>query len=370
MSQRSADIAVVGGGVIGLSCAWRLALGGAKVVVYERDTCGSGASGASLGALIPAVATRHAPAQTHQRESLWMYPAFADELREISGIDIGYRRCQRVELFDDQLRRQSAALEVAASAEWPLLGDGPVQSLLSHVEIRELDDRLHPGEHGGMLCRASARVDAARLIAALERACEIAGVRIERGMEVTGIEIHGDRFRGLRIAERVLESGAGLLCAGAWTTQLCSRVPVSPAKGQAMLLAAPELELNRLVKRGSTYLVPAGDGQVLLGATTEPKAGFDIRPTSASAGQLTQGALRICPSLADARVVRSWAGLRPKPASGRPCMGPVEGALGLHVATGHYKTGICWTPLAGCVMAELVLQGKTQRDWSAFVAKV
>ncbi|RMF77161.1 MAG: FAD-dependent oxidoreductase, partial [Planctomycetota bacterium] len=91
------DVLVIGGGVIGLTCAWRLAQRKLRVTLVERGRCGDGASGAALGALIPAPPTRTTPLPLLHRRSLSLFPDFAAELHERSGIDVRYERCGRLE---------------------------------------------------------------------------------------------------------------------------------------------------------------------------------------------------------------------------------------------------------------------------------
>ncbi len=114
------DVAIVGGGVIGLSCAWRLAQEGLHVAVFERHTCGSGASGDSLGVLMPPTATCREPLQLVQLQSLWGYEGFSKELEEASGIDIDYCRCGLMDSLHSDHRRYQATAEVeSATAHWP-----------------------------------------------------------------------------------------------------------------------------------------------------------------------------------------------------------------------------------------------------------
>ncbi len=354
-----ADVIVVGGGVIGLSCAWRLAQDGADVVLLEKSYCGSGASGASLGALMPASATKHGPTQMWQRACLWAYPEFAQELQEASGIDIGYERCGLLELLRNEQRQRQALLEAETAArEWPALDAEPVMSVLSNEEAVEIEPGVVCTEFGARQCRATGQVDVERLIEALRTAGTRAGVDVREGVAVTGLRRDGARVTGVACDGGTCAAAAVLVTAGAWTSGIDSALEraagVRPARGQALLLRADRPVVQRMIKRRGNYLMPRPNNEVLVGSTTEPEAGFEVRTTGEGVAGLAEAAMELAPVLAEATFVRAWAGLRPEPLSRRPVMGRVEASPGLFAATGHYKTGIGMCSLAGRVMADVV----------------
>jgi len=368
----NADVVVVGGGVIGLSCAWRLAQRGRRVVVRERHVCGSGASGAALGALMPAPATRTGPFQRLQRQSLGEFPEFVRELRERTGIDPGYRRDGLLEVLHSAERRRQAERECAAAcAEWPATGAAaPVMALLSDAEAQARAPGVALEGFGARYCRATAHVDVTRLIAALRAACAQAGVDVRERAAVERVMIEGGRVRGAACAGDVVAGDTVLVAAGVWSgtlgTALAECAAVAPVKGQAMLLSAPHVGLAQVIKRRGIYLIPCEAGEVMVGATTEPEGGDNTRPTASGIAELTAGALALIPALAEATVVRTWAGLRPKALRGDPVMGAVPGVRGLYVAAGHYKTGIGLSALVGRLVAEMIATGEAPADLSAF----
>lgn len=365
------DIVVVGGGVIGLTCAWRLAQAGMTVRVLERDAVGSGASGACLGALVPATATMHGPHQMLQRASLGMFPDFAAELRDAADIDIGYVRCGLLDILHNADRRRNAVKEAqGAVAEWPAVGDGPVMEILSNEEAVLLEPQARFDAEGVRHCRASAQVDVARLLEALRTACGRHGVAIREGAAVTGVDIHAGRVRGVLCGENHLAAGAVLVAAGAWTPALgpvvARHAPIQPVKGQALLLRTAGGLFTHIIKRRRAYVLPRRGGHVLVGSTTEPEAGFDRRNTAAGVAALTAGALDLVPALGEAALVRTWAGLRPESRTHRPVLGAIPEVDGLFVAAGHYKTGVATAPLTGQIMAQLIAGGRCIYDAAPF----
>jgi glycine oxidase len=135
------------------------------------------------------------------------------------------------------------------------------------------------------------------------------------------------------------------------------RIDVHPVRGQIALLNTGDPLLQRILLQGKRYLVPRGDGRVLVGSTEED-VGFDPRTTAAAIEGLLSFARSVVPELATAHVERCWAGLRPGSCDGLPYLGRVPGCDNFFVAAGHFRAGIQLAPITGMVMKELIL-GKT-----------
>ncbi len=368
------DVAVIGGGVIGLSCAWRLAQDGLSVVLLERDACGAGASLASLGALMPPSPLHRRPKQSFQRESLWSWPAFAAELRDATGVDVGYERCGSLDLLHSVQRRDQAIAEArAAATDWPSPDGDPPVRILSPAEVRELEPAAVCDELGARLCRVSAQVSVAALMSALVAACRRAGVDIREGQAVTGLSFRSCRVSAVRVASERLAPRVVLVAAGAWTPSIAPELarcaPVHPTKGQAMALQVRGRPLRHIIKRRSSYLLPAADGEVLVGSTTERETGFDCRVTATGVATLAAGALQLVPALGDAGVLRTWAGLRPEPEFHVPIMGPVPDCDGLVIAAGHFKTGLSYAPIAAAMLRDWIVKGSASVTSEAFLPR-
>ena len=359
-------ILIVGGGIMGLSCAWRLAQSRCQVTLLEQRTCGGGATHASLGALWPPSPLADGPLQKLHRQSLSQMESFLTELAADSALPIPLRRGGRLEflLDPDALTRatQEAPLGHPGITFTPAL-PGPILEILSPDQIRTLEPLVDPTHLHALHCRFTAQVDVAALIAALKAACLRRGVTI---LEQTPV----DRLTLADLSFTVHTAGASgprdltadrlLITAGAWTAQLDPLLqrfaPTRPAKGQALMLATPQPLISHIVKRGTTYLVPWQD-HILVGSTTEPEAGFDESTVPAAIETLRQDAIAILPALASAPVVRSWAGLRPDAPKHRPIMGPIPGHPQVFVCAGHYKTGIGMSPLVSRLIADFLTTG-------------
>jgi glycine oxidase len=181
----------------------------------------------------------------------------------------------------------------------------------------------------------------------------------------------------VRTSEGALEADAVLVAAGAWSAQLAPEIaevaPVRPAKGQGLALQLPHgVRVETIIKSEKIYLIPwEAAGEVLVGSTTEPEAGFDEMPTAAGRQTLLEGAGGIMAGLRHAIVLRHWAGLRPQNPAKRhpPIMGPVPGIGNLFICAGHFKTGIGLSPRVSRLMSEMVMTGKVAGELEAFLPK-
>lgn len=354
-SSERHDAVIVGGGVIGLACAWRAAVRGLDVVVLERERPGAGASNVAAGMLAPVGEASFGEERlldlTLESHRLW--PRFAAELAAASGLEAGYHELGALHLALD--RDESAELrrrfELMRSLELEA-------SWMRPRACRELEPGLATTVAAGVHAPHEAAVDPRAMIAALEGAIEAAGGRIEIGEAAAALG-DGDRIAGVRTtagaelhAETVVVA-AGSWSAGAWLPPRV-RPAVRPVKGQIITLAGPPAEpiCERIVVSERVYIVPRGDGRLVIGATVEEQ-GFDLRVTAGGVHELLREAYRILPEIAELELVETIAGLRPTTADNLPLIGP--GAIdGLLLATGHFRNGILLAPLTGERIADLL----------------
>lgn len=347
------DVAVVGGGVIGLACAWRAAQRGFAVTVVDPAP-GSGASHAAAGMLCPVTEVHYGeePLLALTLESARRWPDFAAEVTDASGIDVGYRTegTLAVAFDDDDLRALDQLLRFQQSL-------GLAVERLRSRECRSLEPRLSPRVRGGVVCRGDHQVDNRRLVAALLVACERLGVDVlrRRGASLTedGVVL-GDG--AVVAAERVV------LAAGCWSTALADEVPVRPVKGQIVRLgfdpADPPLVRNvrGLAEGRSVYLVPRAGGELVVGATVE-ELGFDATVTAGAVLELLQAASDLVPGVSELRVVETHAGLRPGTPDNAPIIGPSRQSPRTIYATGHYRNGILLAPVTADAVGALLADG-------------
>lgn len=327
-------IAIIGGGIAGLMCAWRLAQRGAEVALFERDLCGAGASGAAVGALIPYGWSRTDEIAKLQRASLAKYADLAAEIKKATQQDIGYNVCGRYQLLGSEHQLAQAEVDVMHS-------NGQAE-IVSMADLFTRLPELEPSEYGAYYCKISAQVEPFKFILALKAAAAAAasGVVIEENHNVTDVASLREKFDTI------------LITAGAWSHQLAPDYPVKPVRGQALKIQLPQPVFSSIIRYHEVYLVPQGDA-VVVGATTEPDAGYEVVTTDEGIRTLLEKAYSLVPELEQGEVVATWAGLRPKADKILPLIR--AGEPNVFVCASHYKLGYCLAPAIGEAAVEKLL---------------
>ena len=358
--QPAADVVVVGGGAIGLAVAWRAAQAGMAVTVVDQAP-GRGASWAAAGMLAPVTEVHYGERQllALNLAAAARWPSFAAELEEAAGQPVGYRPGGTLAVARDA--DDNAALEDLYQFQ---LRCGLEVERLRSRECRQLEPSLAPSIRGGVLAAGDHQVDNRALVQALVVACERAGVRLVEG-RVADLAVEGGRVTGVVLAasgER-LAAGTVVLAAGCWSGGIGGLAaealpPVRPVKGQLLYLRGPADQplCSRNVRGLEVYVVPRGDGRVVVGATVEEQ-GFDTRVTAGAVHDLLRAALELLPEVAELELAETVVGLRPGSPDNAPMLGPA-GPDGLVVATGHYRNGILLTPVTADAIAELLASGR------------
>ncbi len=347
--QRGFDVVVVGGGVIGLTCAWRAAQRGARVAVVERLRPPAGATRVAAGMLAPVGELAFGEPRLLELTlaAAELYPEFVAELERETGIATGYRRDGALHVALDrdeaaELRRvHELQRSLGLGAEW-----------LPPRRCRELEPGLTPSFNGGVYAPGEGSIDPRALTAALLAALGSTGVTVLSGKGASALLWDGERAAGVRTeGGEELRTGTVVLAAGAWSgaaewlPESC-RPPVRPVKGQILELRARDgaAPCRRIVASERVYLVPRPDGRLIVGATVEEQ-GFDTAVTAGGVNELLREAYRLLPEVAEMELVEAAAGLRPGTPDNLPLVGE-SGVEGLLWATGHYRNGILLAPLA------------------------
>ncbi|WP_432543712.1 glycine oxidase ThiO [Kineococcus sp. SYSU DK002] len=359
-----ADVVVLGGGVTGAACAWRLAQRGSRVVLVDPDET-AGASRAAAGMLAP-VSELH-----HGEEDLLAlclraaggFAGYAAEVAAASGLGTGYRASgtlavaldagDRARLARVREVQQALGLEVEA---------------LTGRQCRRAEPFLDPAVCGGSLVRGDHQVDPRRLLAGLLTAAERAGVRrvrargevVVRDGRAAGVRLpDGSRDGDLPVDRPAdLPADVVVLATGARAQR---HVPVRPVKGQVARLRMPAGEhvlqrtVRGLVRDREVYLVPREDGELVVGATTEER-GFDERVTAGAVHDLLRDAQALVPAVAELELVEVLARCRPGSPDNLPLIG-FGGVPGLVLATGQYRNGVLLSGVTADAVAALVHGG-------------
>jgi glycine oxidase len=392
--ESTVDLAVLGGGIVGLSVAWRACARGISVTLLERGRIGEGATNVAAGMLAPVAEVEFGPAGRRVLElglrSARMWPSFAAELEQASEIDVGLRRGGTLVVArdEDEARELERQLVFRESL-------GLRVSRLRASEAREREPALAATVRLALHAPEDHSVDPRNVVAALRCACERAGVQLREHTPALGVELDasGERVLGVRVSRvrsrdafsadlgvgegadgdffgedgsyDVVQAREVVVAMGAWSGDLAglpagAGVPVRPVKGQIVRLrdpAGPGL-LGGVVRYEGGYIVPRGDGRYVLGATVEER-GFDPHPTAGGVRELLRDAHELVPGVSELQIEELCVGYRPGTPDNAPLIGP--GAVdGLTWATGHHRNGILLAPLT----AELVVASLCSDDTS------
>ena len=344
---------IIGGGVIGLLSAYQLAGAGQHVVLLESGETGSEASWAGGGIVSPLYPWRYSPAVTALAHwSQDFYPGFGDSLYEQTGVD---PEVHETGLYWLDLHDEEEALAWAERQERPL-------QRVTVERVRAAVPALGKGFSKAVFMPGVANVRNPRLLRALREAlARMANVRIVEHCAVTGFMREDGRVLGVQTAQGEIRAERVVVAAGAWSGELLATLglalPVKPMKGQMILFKCAEDFLPSMVLAKRRYAIPRRDGHVLVGSTLED-VGFDKTPTEDALDSLRATAVELLPALADAEVVRHWAGLRPGSPDGVPYIGEVPGFEGLWLNCGHFRNGLVLAPASCRLLADLML-GRT-----------
>jgi glycine oxidase len=339
-------VGVVGGGIIGLACAWRLAQAGARVELFDASSSVREASWAAAGMLAP-----HNEASVAGDlwrlgcASLARWPEFVRDLA-VNADEVDLReRGSLLPVFDETERA-----EAGRRADF-LAAAGVAVSWLDGHALRWREPHLSSHLMGAMLFpggQVNPRLVTTRLIAR----CAALGVVPRIGVAVEscrdGVVVTVDGIR--------TEFDQVVLACGAWTPDVAHMSGLTlmgePVKGQMLRFAAPDGLLDTFVHSHHAYLVPRR-GQGLVVGATMVEAGFDRSEDAAAIAALAAGARRLLPALEGCEVVETWTGFRPRLRHGNPLIGRTDARL--VVASGHFRNGILLAPITADAATGLVL---------------
>ena len=350
-------ITIVGAGVVGCAIARELASRGARVRVVDGRGPGGGATRASAGILAPYIEGHDPTLRRLGVRSLALYDEFLARVRSDSGQAIEYERRGTLQIA----MNLDAANALKRAAR--LLGEAHVErTLLDAGEVRRREPAVTPDAVAGLELPQQGYVAPGELTRGLAEAAMRHGATFDVG-SATAVE-GGDVAR-LHTAGGVIESDAVIVAAGSWSSSLdgvrAEPDAVKPIRGQLLQLRLRQRLAERVIWSDDCYLVSRQDGVVLAGATVED-VGFDERATSAGVQQLLRGATALMPALGDAAFEEVRVGLRPMTRDQLPAIGASSTMPHVFYATGHYRNGILLAPLTARLVADLVLDARSDDD--------
>jgi glycine oxidase len=349
---------IVGGGVIGLSCAWQLAQHGHPVTLVAPEPGSDGASWVGAGMLAPVTEAQFGEAGLTGLllEGMAQWKEFATALEEATGHDIGFDESATLTIALNSSDRQ--ALDDLLAYQHSL---GLVAHRRTASECRALVPHLTPALRGGIEVPGDHQVDNRALLAALLAACRTRGVEFVTSTVASlapGPELVLSDGRRLPAEHVLLAAGTALPSIDGLTR--AGLPEVRPVKGHILRLgpspACPTATLlpqtvRALVRGRAIYLVPRRDGSVVVGATVEER-GHDTTVQAGAVHELLCDARDVLPGLDELELLEARAGLRPATPDNRPCIGWTR-LDRVAVATGHYRNGFLLAPLTAAAVTAL-----------------
>jgi D-amino-acid dehydrogenase len=405
------DVLVVGGGVIGVSCAYYLALRGARVVLIERDEICSGASYGNAGWVSPSLAVPLPAPGVISKALRWLLdPESPFYVRPRPSVTLARWLLAFARASSEPRMRETArvchALSAASRACYEELSKLPgldfdfsprgillacaTASGLAHAReelalCRELGgggEELDAGAlrarvpplagdlAGGVYFRADAHIEPAGFVRALSSDCVRRGVEIRTRTELLALERDGRGIACARTTRGELRADEYVIAGGAWSPGLVAalgiRVPIQPAKGYSLTYRRPREfgDTPVMLAEAKVGVTPMGDW--LRFAGTLELAGLDLSVNLRRVGAIERAAQRFLPGLGALEHLETWRGLRPCTPDDRAVIGRTRAAGNLVLATGHGMSGIAQGPMTGKLVAELLAGEKPSLDLAPF----
>jgi sarcosine oxidase subunit beta len=354
--EKTADVVIIGGGIVGLSIAYYLALKKAgRVVLYEKGQLGEGSTSRCVGGIRTQFST-----EINIRFSLESLKTF-EEFKEEFGVAPEFRRIgylflatteRETETFKENIKLQK---KFGVPVEY--LSSEEIGSRWSYLRV---DDVL-----GGTFCAWDGYAGPNEILSGFASGAKRAGVRIHEGMEVTGISTEKGRIRSIKTTDGEVSTSVVVNAGGPYAASIGEmigvKIPVKPLRRQIFITAPFHLTDHPIpltidFHRG-WYFRQEGDGYLLSGPL-DAEPSFNLNTEYEAMVEASENAVYRVPSLEKARIARGWAGLYEISPDHHATLGGVPGVEGFVVANGFSGHGFQHSPAVGKVISELIVDGK------------
>jgi glycine oxidase len=362
----TADVAIVGGGVIGCAIAYYLSKSGVDVALFERGEIGAEASSAATGLLAPlGPLSGPGPFTNLLLNSFALFPTLVPELEEASGVHLEYeptgalRIVRNTKHISNLRKRMHAWQPLGLQMHW-LTGD----------EARQLEPLLTSEVCAAIYAPEESQINASQVVKSFSQAAINQGASLYSHSIITGVERHHARVTGVYTSQGERIACNHLVIAnGAWAAY-CSdwlhvTIPIIPQRGQALTLHQPSTPLRHIIFGEAAYLTPKAMQMIIVGATKE-EVGFNTNTTIGGLSWLLNTAIRLTPALESCTLDHTWAGLRPRTPDNQPILGPAPGWENVTLAVGHGSVGIILSAITGQTIAELIITGQSPQILQPF----
>lgn len=359
----TADVVVIGGGIIGTSIAWYLAGQQQHTVLIEKNVPGQEASAAAAGILAVASGrARSGPLYRLKHASQALYPALVRELEGRTGIAIEYQTVGVLDLIrtDADEEKYRSLCELRREQGYPA-------TWLSADEVHRLEPALTANLRGAVHFSGDHHLHNGKLAEAWAKASEQRGVTLQTNSTVSEVRTSGGKVTAVRVGNEWISANTVVIAAGAWSREVGEMfglmIPVEPAKGQ--MLAIRATNFRHVLSWNDHYLVPRKNGEAIIGSTVE-FVGHNKEVTLETIHSLIARSIELVPTLHNAPLSHFWAGLRPYSPTRRPILCRAPGLENVILATGHHRNGIVLAPMTGKLIAELITTGKPSMSLEPF----
>jgi sarcosine oxidase subunit beta len=367
MLPRTADIVIIGAGVIGASIAYHLLRENIRVVVLEKKEVAGGSSGACEGLLL----MQSKKPGLHSDLALQSLQKFPTLVRALDH-PIEFENKGGVVVIESEA--ELAAMQVFVERQAKA---GLDISLLNRTQARRIEPALSEDIVGVTFSPLESLVNPLLLTIGFLQAARKAGATVLTHTRVEGIDLEHGRVAAVRTDKGRIAAPIVINAAGSWAAQIGEMVgltiPIKPRRGQILVTEAVPPLLKRCIlsakyiaAKFDPRIAAAGDvgfaveqtqsGNILIGSTRE-FAGYNKGTTFEGILTLARNISRVIPGLRNLQVIRSFAGLRPYTPDGLPILGRVDEIDGFIMAAGHEGDGITLAPITGEMIAELVSTG-------------
>jgi glycine/D-amino acid oxidase-like deaminating enzyme len=354
-----ADVVVVGTGIAGAATAYFLARSGVNVVLVDRCGPAAEASGGNAGMIGESGGDPATTMQLQQR-SVHLYRELAREGGDDFELVMGGRL--RLAITDDEVSAFEALIRRSGR-------DGVEGYMLHGDEVRHHEPALSDRVLAAAWFPGDGKLHPVKATNAFTRAARARGATVVKGVRITSLRHAGGRMRAVTTDAGEIEVGEVVLAAGAWTPQLAAtagvHVPVYPGKGHMLATESLPRVTSRVLRAERLGTRQLANGEMLVGSEVE-HAGYDKSVNPRRIEEYLAFMQALVPSLQGARVARSWGCLRPMSIDHLPIVGPVPGVAGLHVNTGHGRSGMGLAPASAEALVEVMLTGRSGLDIAAY----
>jgi len=362
--KHSANVLIIGGGIIGCSIAYHLCKLNITVTVLDQGEIGAQASSAAAGLLAPlGPLSGPGPLADLALASFALFPSLVPELEDASGIHVEYQRTGALRVVRNPKRiaslhkRMQAWQPLELQMHW-LTGD----------EARQREPLLAPDICAAIYAPEESQISAPLLTRAYAQAARNLGATLLSHTAITGIQHLNAGVTAVTTSTgETIPCDHLIIASGAWAAQssnwLNFSLPITPQRGQILSLkqpAPPSSPLRHIIFGEAAYLAPKVGSTIIVGATKED-VGFDTHITASGIAWLLNTAINLTPALQHSPLQATWAGLRPKTPDTLPILGPAPNWENVTLATGHNSIGILLSAITGQTIAELVATGQTPK---------